>query len=481
MHFLLYNWYMFNFGKKSSQPIAQEPAEKKEPQVVFSVDTMKLSVSSSEKMAHAIRKELIASSEVITRARLQSSHLGELQTELKNVSSSADGINASIKEIDNLIDEENDAIQNVSSSVQQIAASLENVAQIVTERKKVTDTLASASESGSEKVNKVLSVIQTLNENVGMIKDVIASINEISEQTNLLAMNAAIEASHAGTAGLGFAVVASEIKKLSEITRKNSADIQRTLQEMINTLNTAKTTAADAGDSMKMINGQVVQTSTSFTEINNNMNELSQGGGNIKMSVTALSHASSDLREKSADMTKKAQGVASSIDHLASSGTSVLEQAQSISQLSSDQIFSIDDVIAEATQIDSFIHTGICTDTTKPCSSGIPFTGIMLKHLRWVTKVRAVIDGKITAESVKLSDHHSCDLGKWIDGNTSGTTELSKNPVFQQLSQVHEKMHSDVKRIFTEKDKMTVEQLESEYTNLLKTSGEVIDLLIKLK
>src|SRR5574344_2934821 len=120
---MLYTKFMA-FFKRTETISTQQSSVSLPAQVVFPVDTMKKSVDSSEKLALAVRKELSAASEVITRARIQTVHLAALEEQLKNVSASADGINTAIKEIDGFIDTENNAIQSVSSAVQQISASL---------------------------------------------------------------------------------------------------------------------------------------------------------------------------------------------------------------------------------------------------------------------------------------------------------------------------------------------------------------------
>jgi len=469
------------FAHRRNEPVRKSEAESSH-QVIFPAETMEQSLAASRKLAEAVHQELIAASEVIARARLQTEHLAAFEDQLQKVSGSADGISDSIHEIDQYIDSENNSIQNVSSAIQQIASSLDKVAQIVSDRQAVTESLSDATEKGADKVHKVLSVIQTLNENVGMIRTVISTINEISEQTNLLAMNAAIEAAHAGKAGLGFAVVAQEIRKLSEKTKKNSSDIALTLKDMISTLDSAHSTAQEAGDAMTWINGQVSETTKSFSEITQNMDELSKGGEDIRNSVTALSKNSAELRGRSASVTQNLRTATDATKNLAVAGSGILEQAKSISSLASEEIFSFDEVIAEATQIDAFMGSGICTDSYQPCQgSGIPITSIMLLHLRWVTRVRGVIDGKISADDIALVDHHSCGLGKWIDGQVEAGSAVAQSGDFKNLMAVHEQLHSKVRQIFTEKDGMTVDALEAEYSELLKISGEIIDTLIKLK
>jgi methyl-accepting chemotaxis protein len=121
-----------------------------------------------------------------------------------------------------------------------------------------------------------------------------------------------------------------------------------------------------------------------------------------------------------------------------------------------------------------------CAGTSKYVTEKFPFTTILLKHLAWVTKVRALLDGKMTGEGVTLGDHHGCDLGKWID-NEASTAGITTSPIFQVLLKEHEALHSIVQQVYRGLRMMTEEEKEQKFKDLLEKSNAVIDCLVKLR
>ena len=200
-----------------------------------------------------IGRSLVNSAKTIETTQDKSSEFADFDDHLKGVVSSILQIVSAIQEMDDFIARQNKAVDYTRDAIVSINNSLQQVSNITNERLSSTVELTESSNAGSEKVTRVLGVIDVLSKNVDAIKAVIGSINDISEQTNLLAMNAAIEAAHAGKAGVGFAVVAGEIRKLSENTRVNAANIDKTLKSMIDTLMEARRLADEAGAAMQVI------------------------------------------------------------------------------------------------------------------------------------------------------------------------------------------------------------------------------------
>lgn len=439
--------------------------------------------AASEKLTFLLRTSVRSVSNVLFHLFNQRDYLNSFSHSIDSIFDSTSGVGRSVSEMESSLKKLDDEVQASGVVFGQVASSIENVAGTVASRIQITEELASATGEGATKVSRVLDVINVLSQNVDAIKEVISAINDISERTNLLAMNAAIEAAHAGKAGLGFAVVAGEIRKLSEGTKANSANIEKTLKSMIDTLADAHRTADEAGSAMKWIGGKVDDTRTSFQEITSEMDSLAVGSRQISHSVRQVVDLSKETRGRFSDIASNVTTMISELDNERSNFQKIKAQSEDIAQLMSGDLYDMNNMVTCCIDIDANIrHRASCEGckTSKYNTEKIPFTMILLKHISWVTKVRALLDGKISAEGVTLGDHHACDLGKWIDSLDSSAPFVSSS-TFQTLLREHEALHDIVKTVFRSKDLLSNIEREEKYRQLLDKSNSVIDCLVKLR
>ncbi|MBN2626959.1 MAG: hypothetical protein JXA95_09870, partial [Spirochaetales bacterium] len=184
------------------------------------------------------------------------------------------------------VEDQTSAISETTSAITQMTASIESIAHIAESRLSSTQELLRLTDNGSTQVQQTIILINDIGESIGSMQQMANIISEITEQTNLLAMNAAIEAAHAGELGKGFAVVAGEIRALAESTSKSSIQIGQTLSA----LSVKIAAAIDAGEKTESVFGLISESShtvaRAFESINMSTSELNVGSEEmVKASV----------------------------------------------------------------------------------------------------------------------------------------------------------------------------------------------------
>lgn len=205
--------------------------------------------------------------------------------------------NERLDTLDNSVSDEIAAVEETSASVNQMVASLQNVAGITKKRLEGIEDLKNSVVIGGEKLDVMIAIVEKIYNNIGNISEMVSLINNISSQTNLLAMNAAIEAAHAGEAGKGFAVVADEIRKLAESSNKSAKGISTILHGIIEDIKMASSESEETKSSFAIIDSSISEIHKALTEISLSTEELSTGSQQINQSTAMLNSISGDLRD----------------------------------------------------------------------------------------------------------------------------------------------------------------------------------------
>ncbi len=168
-----------------------------------------------------------------------------------------------------------------AKSISHIAENTTQISALIKQAQELSKTLSQSSEKGAVDVNETENVINSVSENSKKMIEVIQVIEKVASQTNLLAMNAAIEAAHAGDAGKGFSVVADEIRKLAEDTQTHA----KSIKELI----TAITTLVDNGAT------NMKETKLMFDQIHKEIEEQSDIVNNISRTMDVQSEQTSEM------------------------------------------------------------------------------------------------------------------------------------------------------------------------------------------
>ncbi|MFW6214126.1 MAG: methyl-accepting chemotaxis protein, partial [Spirochaetota bacterium] len=208
------------------------------------------------------------------------------------------------------------SVEESSASVTQMTSSIQSISDTVSSRLEISEQLRGIANTGSQTMQEAAETLSKVSESTGVMTDAIGVIETIAAQTNLLAMNAAIEAAHAGEHGKGFAVVADEIRKLAETSSENSAQISSSLKKVAEYIERSSSATRSMDESFTRIVELIGQVTDSMLEIQSGTAELASGSQEISQTVSLLVDTTDGVRQSSLEVDGSVQTIEGALSRL---------------------------------------------------------------------------------------------------------------------------------------------------------------------
>jgi len=219
-----------------------------------------------------------------------------------------DGINTIVHDLSKSIETQSVSVNESSKKTEVMVKSLKETSNMSKSKQEAIKELIENAEMGKSSMRETIQSVQGISQSVDGIASAIKIISAIAANTNLLSMNAAIEAAHAGDAGMGFAVVANEIRRLSESTRENSRNISQTLKSIIDGIAVTSKQSGDTDARITEMSKEINDFAETMNSLINTFNELSAESNEITAALESLKIQSEEVKsvyDKMLSMTKQ--------------------------------------------------------------------------------------------------------------------------------------------------------------------------------
>ncbi len=254
--------------------------------------------------------------DVLGNIELVSEQTGVQSSSVDSTSSAVEQIAGNIKGLEGMIERQASGVQDASSAVEEMIGNIGAVQQSVEKMAASFGSLTGITQEGVSKQGTVFERIKDIEKQSDMLKEANTVITNIAAQTNLLAMNAAIEAAHAGEAGRGFSVVADEIRKLSETSTAQSKNIGVQLKNIKQSIEGVVALSDESREAFNKVSDSIVSTDQLVRQIKSAMEEQEEGSRQIGIALGNMNDSTQEVRSASQEMSAGSQAILHEIQKL---------------------------------------------------------------------------------------------------------------------------------------------------------------------
>ena len=282
--------------------------------------------SVGESLSHQVEETGNSIGEVLSEIDSVQREIGAQNSDVEKTSSSIRSISQKIESLNREIDEQSAEIEEASNSIHEMVESIKSMGGDMDAMSESFGLLLESAGVGTARQNDVNEKIRKIQEQSKMLNEANKAIATIASETNLLAMNAAIEAAHAGEAGRGFSVVADEIRTLSETSANQSKSIGRQLKEINESIQAMVASSEQSKVSFADVSAKISGTNEVVSRIKGAIAVQSENSKQMGHTLESINEKTAFVRESSAQMAEDNRMILSVVAKLQESSGSLAKK-----------------------------------------------------------------------------------------------------------------------------------------------------------